>query len=109
MAFAAYRSLFRATRLAFRDDRFLLNAARNQIRAEFRNAPPISQSRAEYEKRIKHAHEVASVLRANVVQGVREESGDAYKLRIHSETERGDNDSINSPNLKLGGGGCGCS
>ncbi|KEZ43187.1 hypothetical protein SAPIO_CDS4857 [Scedosporium apiospermum] len=106
MALAAYRNLFRATQVAFRGDQRLLIEARNRIREEFRAGA--SPSDPDFQKRIQHAQEVASVLRANVVQGVQEEN-DVYRLRIHDQTERGDNDSIKSPTQTLGGGKCGCS
>ncbi|PKS12379.1 hypothetical protein jhhlp_000583 [Lomentospora prolificans] len=109
MALAAYRNLFRATRVAFQGDQRLLIEARNRIREEFRKAPSGSPTDSEFQKQIQRAQDVASVLRANVVQGV-QERGEVYRLRIHDETERGDNDSIKSPKQTLGGGGkCGCS
>jgi complex III assembly factor LYRM7 len=69
---------------------------------------------------VKHAEEVAQILRQNVVQGKKlegEEDGDRYsrlvsfpfvvfanvwlaELRIHEHTERGDNDTIKMPNGK---------
>ncbi|KAL1892764.1 Mitochondrial zinc maintenance protein 1, mitochondrial [Sporothrix stenoceras] len=95
-AIQAYRNLFRATRIAFQGDSRVLSAAREQIRTNFREKASLPE--AEVQPAIQHAEEVASFLRANVVQGKREEEG-VYRLRIHEETERGDNDTI-----KIGGG-----
>lgn len=76
---------------------------------------------------IQHANEVANFLRVNLVQG--RKMGDAdntyrenygslpadklltdmfTELRIHKDTERGDNDSIKTAGAGVSGGGCGC-
>ena len=53
-------------------------------------------------KGIGHAEGVAEILRHNVVQGKKVEGKDALELRIHHDTERGDNDTIRNPNGKGG-------
>ncbi|CAK7205991.1 Mitochondrial zinc maintenance protein 1, mitochondrial [Sporothrix eucalyptigena] len=97
-AIAAYRNLFRATKIAFQGDSRVLTAARDQIRLNFREKASLPASDPEVQPAIQHAEEVASFLRQNVVQGKKEKDG-VYRLRIHEETERGDNDTI-----KIGGG-----
>ncbi|SPO07322.1 related to Mitochondrial zinc maintenance protein 1, mitochondrial [Cephalotrichum gorgonifer] len=106
MSLSAYRTLFRATRIAFQGDERVLMEARNRIRQEFRASPKLAPTDAEFQKRMEYALSVASILRSNVVQGVPQEGKNLYKLRIHEHTERGDNDSIKAPKA---GGGCGCS
>lgn len=98
MALAAYRHLLRATKIAFEGDSRVLDAARQQIRQGFREKATLGPSDAAVQPAIQHAEEVATFLRANVVQGRKE--GDIFKLRIHGETERGDNDTIKVPGGK---------
>lgn len=106
------------------DERVLMEA-KNRIRHEFRSAPKTTPTDPEFQKRMHYANDIATLLRANVVQGVPE--GDniyskmipvyqvpvagwflqvSTELRIHEETERGDNESIN--NTKTSGAGAGC-
>ncbi|KAK3372340.1 mitochondrial zinc maintenance protein 1, mitochondrial [Podospora didyma] len=92
MALQAYRHLMRAVRVAFEGDARVLDAARQQIRMNFREKATLPASDPSIQPAIQHAEEVACFLRANVVQGKKE--GDRYKLRIHEDTERGDNDTI---------------
>jgi hypothetical protein len=54
-------------------DSRVLSAAREQIRVNFREKAGLPES--EVQPAIQHAEEVASFLRANVVQGKREEEG----------------------------------
>ncbi|KAH7308690.1 hypothetical protein B0I35DRAFT_483213 [Stachybotrys elegans] len=107
MASAAYRDLWRATRIAFQGDNHILLAARDQIRQQFR--APAAEA-AGTAQALEHAHDVAKFLRENVVQGKRVEGDpNMFKLRIHEHTERGDNDSIKTAGSgKMAGGGCGC-
>ncbi|KAI1750546.1 hypothetical protein F4782DRAFT_248113 [Xylaria castorea] len=95
-AISAYRNLFRATRRAFQDDATMLTAARSEIRQSFRARAAIEPSSPEFAAEVKRAEEVATILRQNVVQGKKD--GDRYKLRIHEETERGDNETIKTTN-----------
>ncbi|KAI0190406.1 hypothetical protein EV127DRAFT_90926 [Xylaria flabelliformis] len=103
-ALPAYRNLLRAARLAFQGDITMLNAARSSIREGFRANAALEPSSPEFPAAVKHAEEVATILRQNVVQGKKD--GDRYKLRIHEETERGDNDTIK---IAGNGGGKCCS
>ncbi|KAK0733793.1 mitochondrial zinc maintenance protein 1, mitochondrial [Lasiosphaeria miniovina] len=90
MALQAYRHLMRAARVAFEGDTRVLSAARQQIRDSFRETAGIDSP--DVKARVQQAEEIASALRHNVVQGKKD--GDRYKLRIHKDTERGDNDTI---------------
>lgn len=88
MALAAYRHLLRATRIAFKGtlarlhihsmpidltiltgDTTLLHAARAQCRHDFSKNAHISPTSPEASEGIKHAEDVAKILRMNVVQG----------------------------------------
>lgn len=53
------------------DERVLMEA-KNRIRYEFRNAPQVSPTDPEFQKRIHYARDVATLLRSNVVQGAPE-------------------------------------
>ncbi|KAL7916496.1 hypothetical protein GGI35DRAFT_485655 [Trichoderma velutinum] len=110
MSLAAYRNLMRAARIAFQGDVHVLSAAQNQIRQGFQENRALD-SDSNIQTAIKHAEDVATILRQNIVQGQKIESeGDklTYKLRIHEHTERGDNDSILTAGSGKAGGGCGC-
>jgi complex III assembly factor LYRM7 len=107
MATAAYRDLWRATRIAFHGDAHILTAARSQIRESFLSSAPLEPAASV--KAIEHAREVAKFLRENVVQGKRVDGeADTFQLRIHEHTERGDNESIKTAGKGTTGGGCGC-
>ena len=125
MALAAYRHLLRATRIAFHEDFNLLHAARSQARVGFDKQSSLEPSSEEATKAIAHAEGVAQVLRHNIVQGVQGAGDDAplsksqvgwsclrtneaAELRIHEDTERGENDTIKNPlvpggKVKIGG------
>ncbi|KAI0111189.1 hypothetical protein GGR51DRAFT_557594 [Nemania sp. FL0031] len=105
-ALPVYRNLLRASRLVFRGDTVLLNAARANIRQGFLKNAALEPTSPEFVAAVNHGEEVAKILRENVVQGKRE--GDTYKLRIHEETERGDNDSVKvaGKTLSAGAGKC---
>ncbi|KAL2150182.1 hypothetical protein VTH82DRAFT_7858 [Thermothelomyces myriococcoides] len=105
-AIQAYRNLLRAARIAFEGDVRMLDAAKQSIRQGFRDKASLPPSDPSIAPAIQHAEEVASFLKANLVQGRRE--GDTYKLRIHEYTERGDNDSIKKASKKPQTGGVKC-
>ncbi len=97
----------------------MLDAARQSIRNGFRDKASLPASDPTVQPAIQHAEEVASFLKANLVQGKRE--GNTYsqclhpgmgsvrliltstylELRIHEHTERGDNDSIKLGNQSI--------
>ncbi|KAH7340328.1 hypothetical protein B0J17DRAFT_315048 [Rhizoctonia solani] len=97
-ALSAYRALFRASGATFAGDDRVLYAFRDKIRTETvagrQEVDPV-----EYEARVKHAFEVADVLRKNVVQAVKQ--GDAedasWKLRMTSDIELGSNEAVKAP------------
>ncbi|KAI1505957.1 hypothetical protein F5X99DRAFT_176155 [Biscogniauxia marginata] len=97
-ALPAYRNLLRAARIAFQGDERVLSAARASISQGFRANASLEPSSPQLSGAIKHAEEVASILRQNIVQGRKE--GERYKLRIHKDTERGDNDTVKFPGGK---------
>ncbi|KAK5999115.1 Mitochondrial zinc maintenance protein 1 [Cladobotryum mycophilum] len=107
MSLAAYRSVMRAARTAFQGDAHVLAAAQTQIRQTFQENSSLES--AKIQDAIKHAEDVAKILRENVVQGKQANAEDnTYKLRIHEHTERGDNDSILTAGIGSKGGSCGC-
>ncbi|KAG9095861.1 hypothetical protein FS749_009582 [Ceratobasidium sp. UAMH 11750] len=92
---SAYRALFRASGATFAGDDRVLHAFRDKIRAETvagRQEPDPT----EYEARVQHAFEVATVLKKNIVQGTKGD-GDTYRLRITPDTELGSNDGVKAP------------
>ncbi|KAI1296433.1 hypothetical protein F5Y03DRAFT_398773 [Xylaria venustula] len=105
-ALPAYRTLLRAARVAFQGDAPTLSAARISIRQGFRANAALEPTSPEFLAAVKHAEEVAMILRQNVVQGKKE--GDTYKLRIHDETERGDNETVKFAGTNLSGTGVKC-
>lgn len=99
MALVAYRNLMRAARIAFQGmsavakyplrlsipchmlthstgDAPVLAAAQQQIRHEFRQRSSLNSSDTSTQEAVQHAQEVASFLRANVVQGKKVAEGD---------------------------------
>ncbi|KAK4199834.1 hypothetical protein QBC40DRAFT_281198 [Triangularia verruculosa] len=102
----SYRNLLRAARIAFEGDTRMLNGARTAIRRGFRDNSTLPASDPSIEPALKKAEEIASFLKANLVQGIKK--GDTYKLRIHDHTERGDNESIKFANKNPRVGGVKC-
>ncbi|KAE8311232.1 Complex1LYR-like protein [Aspergillus parasiticus SU-1] len=98
----AYRQILRATRIAFHEDTRVLLAARQEARRQFDEHKRVG---IDTPMQINHAIEVASILKHNIVQGVKPEGDEAAKweLRIHDDIERGDNDSIKhaGQNIKI--------
>ncbi|MCJ1355290.1 MAG: Mitochondrial zinc maintenance protein 1, mitochondrial [Icmadophila ericetorum] len=111
-ALAAYRHLLRATRIAFQGDNHILLSARHQARTTFSQNSTLAPESPEALTQIRHVEEVAVILRRNIVQGEAEaqagggggkddvgETGDErwkFRLRLHEEIERGDNESVKS-------------
>lgn len=94
-------------RIAFQGDMHVLGAARAFARKHFDDNHALAAGSDEYAKSITHAHDVARILRENVVQGQATEAN-KYQLRIHEHTERGDNEDIKKAQGKttLGGSKC---
>ncbi|QRW14775.1 mitochondrial zinc maintenance protein 1 [Ceratobasidium sp. AG-Ba] len=91
---SAYRALFRASGTTFAGDDRVLYAFRDKVRTET-IAGRQELDPAEYEARVQHAFEVATVLKKNLVQGTKE--GDTYRLRITPDTELGSNEAVKVP------------
>ncbi|KAF9869283.1 hypothetical protein CkaCkLH20_13244 [Colletotrichum karsti] len=109
MSVAAYRNLWRAARIAFKGDDRTLTAAHQQIRQGFREQAALAPTDPSVAPAIQKAEDIAKILRENVVQGKQDKSR-VYKLRIHEDIERGDNDSVKTAGSgKATMGGCGCS
>lgn len=87
-ALRTFRSLVRASRLAFKSDDEALTAAMDKIRAEYRTHAQLD--RDEFLQKIQFAKDVAHILRCNVVQGRPTDTG-SFKLVIHKDSELGDN------------------
>jgi complex III assembly factor LYRM7 len=75
-ALTAYRALIRSARLAFHEDSQVLTAALASTRAGFEENRFATATEAEAQ--IKHAHEVATFLRQNLVQGKLDEESGKY-------------------------------
>jgi len=71
----------------------MLQAAFSQARTEFEKKT-LPMDEAERSRRINHAFDVAKTLRRNVVQGEKSEGQDNFRLNIHDEIEKGDNETI---------------
>lgn len=78
------------TRLTCPGDETAVQAAFARIRSDF--AKPVS-GEEELHKRMADGRGVVSVLRHNVIQGQLNDKG-SYALRMHSEIEMGDNETI---------------
>lgn len=98
LAIQAYRSALRATRVAFRGDSVLMDAARQKIREGFEANRELSKQE-ETEKAISEINSVAKFLVKNVVQAEKQQS-DRYLLKIHDQTELGLNETIKQNNRK---------
>jgi len=96
---SAYRDVLRAASVTFAGDLPVIQAFRAKIRSDITNSSetdPESQH-----KRNQLIHDIADVLRRNVVQGTKlqEDSNGRplYQLHLRNETELGDNNSIKNP------------
>ncbi|RMD44672.1 hypothetical protein DV735_g251, partial [Chaetothyriales sp. CBS 134920] len=86
----------------FEGDLPLLRAARTQARAGFEQQSGLDPSSKEATEAVLHAEGVAQVLRHNIVQGAATGDGSTMRLRIHKDTERGDNNTIKNPKVPGG-------
>ncbi|KAK9239898.1 mitochondrial zinc maintenance protein 1, mitochondrial [Lipomyces kononenkoae] len=123
---SSYRSLLRATRIAFDGDHRVFTAARQQVRQGYETGrnelTSEPQHLDEIDTRLEHASGVALLLRSNIVQGellprqasketlstsdddsASETEGSVYKLRIHKHSELGDNDAVKGGRTNLAG------
>ncbi|CAE6396939.1 unnamed protein product [Rhizoctonia solani] len=95
---SAYRALFRASGTTFAGDDRVRYAFRDKVRTETISGQQEADP-AEYEARVKHAFEVADVLRKNVVQAIKQgdEEDATWKLRMTPDIELGSNESVKDP------------
>ncbi|KAJ3568877.1 hypothetical protein NP233_g5428 [Leucocoprinus birnbaumii] len=98
---SAYRDLYRAASATFTGDEQVLIAFRQKMRADAIKAQAVTIPE-EYQQHVQLAKDCATFLRRNIVQGVKvgdegQEDGGTWHLRINSETELGDNESIKNP------------
>ncbi|KAF9566255.1 hypothetical protein CPC08DRAFT_814834 [Agrocybe pediades] len=96
---SAYRDVLRAASVTFAGDRPVFQAFRTKIRTDIAQEPPADAEG--YKQRIQFIHEVADVLRRNVVQGIKVPTSspeeELYSIRMTKHTELGDNESIKNP------------
>lgn len=91
-AVTAYRHALRATRLAFKGDTYMMNAARGKVKEGILEKRDLRDEQ-EIEKAVTHLEEVAAFLVKNIVQGERQPN-DRFQLKFHSKTELGSNETI---------------
>lgn len=95
-------------------DTRILTAARAEAGTRFRTDRILDPTSPEAGQKILEAEQVALILRKNVVQGQKadgKEEEQKYRIRIHEETEKHDNDDRSmrgSGGLLDGGGTTGC-
>ncbi|ODV91131.1 hypothetical protein CANCADRAFT_116740 [Tortispora caseinolytica NRRL Y-17796] len=96
-AVAAYRNVWRAINIAFKEDVELMTGARMRLRSEFEANRNLIEDKEQLDEKILHANAVATLLRQNLVQGKAKEGSEdkpKYVLRLHEEIELGDNETI---------------
>eukprot|EP00959_Pyramimonas_sp_CCMP1952_P422623 8853328-Pyramimonas_sp.AAC.2 len=86
-AVSAYRGLLRATRVAFKEDSFMLTEARKEIRSKFEASRLVTNTEV-INQQLAEAEEAAVFIKDFVVQGVLNEEGNfgtlAFTLHSHS-------------------------
>jgi hypothetical protein len=82
--FTAYRTLLRARDAVFKGDNLMYTNATNEIRTQFRSNAFVSNE-MEVQELLQNAFDAAHFLRASIVQGVKEDSGDQYELRLNGD------------------------
>ncbi|KAJ3180286.1 hypothetical protein HDU87_002165 [Geranomyces variabilis] len=98
----AYKDLLRAERKTFEFDSVQITQAREHTRQQFL-AQANETDAAKIAQLVKVANQAATIIRKNIVQGVKDTGrtdGDVYKLRLDSEKEINDNDTIRTATLR---------
>ncbi|KAJ3158868.1 hypothetical protein HDU86_002556 [Geranomyces michiganensis] len=98
----AYKDLLRAEKKTFELDVVQISQARKHTRQQFL-AQANETDAAKIAQLIKVANQAATIIRKNVVQGVKDTTrtdGDVYKLKIDSEKEVNSNDTIRTANKR---------
>ena len=80
---SAYRNALRATKVAFRQDLPILQAARVQLKQGIRDNSNL-QAQPEIEEAVQKLNEVAKFLIQNIVQGEKQQDG-KYFLNFHEK------------------------
>ncbi|PWN20136.1 hypothetical protein BCV69DRAFT_313328 [Microstroma glucosiphilum] len=109
-----YRHLLRTSRSTFQGDQRMLTAWRQFVRQKLPEQAGARSNAALPDEVVKEWLDVAKMLRMNVVQGVKDDQDEVYRLRFTSDTELGTNESIKKgreqqlANLKASKGVLGC-
>lgn len=80
--FSAYRYLLRSIAIAFHGDQATLSAARNEARRRFKEQRHLSPESTETMEALTEAQSVSKFLRRNLVQGVKAEGEDAFRMKL---------------------------
>ncbi|KAI8818503.1 uncharacterized protein EV422DRAFT_537290 [Fimicolochytrium jonesii] len=91
---SAYKALLRAQKKTFGQDMFQIRSARQYTRDQFLKSAKETDPAA-ITKLVTTANQAATIIRRNVVQGVRKRE-DTFQLRLDEEKEINDNESIRS-------------
>ncbi|TPX62898.1 hypothetical protein PhCBS80983_g00075 [Powellomyces hirtus] len=90
----AYKDLLRAQRKTFEQDVFQISQAHQYTRQQFLKEKDETDP-VKLAKLVKTAYQAATIIRKNVVQGVKsEKKDDAYLLKLDAEKEINSNDTI---------------
>ncbi|EJD52879.1 hypothetical protein AURDEDRAFT_157434 [Auricularia subglabra TFB-10046 SS5] len=95
---SAYRALARTAGRTFRGDDPVRRAFLMKARNEYIPSPTLAPD--VFAERLAFAREIETVLRTNIVQAVKAEDRDVYRLRVTEDTELGDNDTVKQPLTK---------
>ncbi|KAI9017861.1 hypothetical protein BC832DRAFT_545860 [Gaertneriomyces semiglobifer] len=90
----AYRELLKAQRTTFAGDSLQLKNAKTFTRSKFLEQKDVTDP-AELEKLVKVAQQSATIVRRNIVQGVKKtQEDDTYVLKLDENKEINSNDTI---------------
>ncbi|KAI9202150.1 uncharacterized protein BJ171DRAFT_515031 [Polychytrium aggregatum] len=90
---ASYKELLRAQQVTFAGDLPQLRASRVHTRNEYIKNKDVADA-AQLEQMIKVAQQAATIIRKNIVQGVKSSESEKFQIRIHEDTEINSNDTI---------------
>lgn len=95
-AIHAYKEALRATRVAFKNDLRVLQAARSEFRRRTEENRSLADQQ-QIDKAVQEMSDVANFLIKNIVQAEQREK-DRYFLHFHDKTELGSNETIKQNN-----------
>jgi len=84
--FSAYRHLLRSIAIAFHEDQTTLPAARSEARRRFKEQQHLNPESTEAMEALTEAQSVSNFLRQNLVQGVKAEGQDVYRMKMACQT-----------------------